>query len=337
MRFRSHAVVPLAVVMAACSLGTVGVASADPAPALVDRPCTVDRLPELDDSTYSEVYAGDPSGRWLVGTVWTADGATHAVSWHDGQLREPVLPVYPASFDAVTRHGDIAGWAPGADGATSFGLLDDEYVALASPEGARHTYAGAINADRIAGHVELLTGPTVPLIWMRDDPDNPILLELPAGYSGFVVGMTPDGEVLVDAFDEAFVSAAFVFSPTLERRELLAPDVEAPFHLSGGARGVAVAWVESGDQVIRFDLESGAPTVLDAPVLVGAVNTTGLMGGYRHDTQGPAVLRAETTRELPTLVPGSYGTVAALSNTGDIAGSSEAAGGTFAAVTWTCG
>lgn len=329
----------LTVATVIASLAAVGVAGAAPNadPALVERPCVIERLPELDKATYSEVYTGDPSGRWLVGTVWTADGATHAVSWRDGQLREPVLPVYPASFEAVTRHGDIAGWAPGVDGATSFAMLDDEYVALASPEGARHTYAGAINADRIAGHVELLTGPTVPLLWMRDDPDSPILLELPAGYSGFVVGMTPDGEVLVDAFDEAFVSAAFVFSPTLERRELVAPDVEAPFHLSGGARGVAVAWVESGDQVIRFDLESGAPTVIDAPVLVGAVNTTGLMGGYRHDTQGPALVRGETTKDLPTLVPGSYGTVSALSSSGDIAGSSEAAGGTFAAVTWTCG
>lgn len=328
----------LALVTAVSSIATVGTASADPEPSVVERPCTVERLPELDQATYSEVYAGDPSGRWLVGTVWTEDGATHAVAWRDGKLREPEVPVGPATFEGVTRSGDIAGWAPGEDGATAFALIDDEYVALASPEGARHTYAGAINGDRIAGHAELLSGPSVPVVWMRSNPADPIVLELPPGYSGFVVGMTPSGEVLVDAFDPSFVGAAFVFSPTLERRELVAPpEIEQPFHLSAAARGYAAAWVESGVQVLRFDLETGVATVLDAPVLVGSVNADGTLGGNRHDTQGPALVRGDSTKDLPTVAPYSYGTVTAISSSGALAGTSEAPGGTFAAVTWTCG
>jgi len=334
---RSHLLVTATAV---ASLAVIGVADAAPVPdiaAPVERPCTIERLPELDKATYSEVYAGDPSGRWLVGTVWTDDGDSHAVAWRNGRLRQPDVPLHPASFEGVTRSGDIAGWGPSAAGATAFALVDGEYVSLSSPDGARNTYAGAIGTDRIAGYAELLTGPTVPVVWMRDDPARPLVLDLPTGYSGFVVGMTPGGRVVVDAFDASLTTRAFVFSRDLQRRELVAPEPGQIFHVAAAARGVAAGWVESADQALRFDLQTLEATTVDTPVSVGAVNRTGVMGGTRNDTLGPGLVIRIRTKNLPVLVAGGGGTVATITTSGQPAGTSEAPGQTFAAVTWTCG
>ena len=100
--------------------------------------------------------------------------------------------------------------------------------------------------------------------------------------------------------------------------------------------GVAAAWVEGEDLALRFDLRTREATAVATPVSVGAVNKHGVLGGTRTDTDGPGLVSGEKTMDLPALVDGGAGRVATISSSGQPAGTVDRAGGTRAAVTWTC-
>lgn len=297
--------------------------------------CTAERLPQLEGETFSEVYAGDPSGRWLVGLVITEGGRFHGVVWHDGVMTEPEVPLQSVTLTGVARGGDVAGSGMESGFSKAFALVDDVYVALTTPSESLNAYGIAINKDRVAGAVDTEAG-MMPAVWMLDDPTNPIVLELPGGYRGYPVGMSPQGDILVAAQDPGFASHAFVFPPSLERYELERPPGEEELRASAIARGVAATWLPSGNEVLLFDLATREAATLTTPLLPEAVNPSGAFGGTDRYDLTAGRFAGGRGMDLPALVAGGTGTVQTISNSGGLAGTAERDGGTFAAVRWTC-
>lgn len=310
-----------------------GAGAADPQ--LAPR-CAAQRLAQLPDEIYSEVYAGDPKGRWLVGLVITDGGGFHGVVWHDGTVSEPEVALESVTITGVARGGDVTGSGLDSGVSKAFAIVDESYVALSTPIDATNAYGVALNKDRVTGAADSPIG-LVPVVWMLDDPANPIMLELPSGYTGFPIGVTPRGDILVAAQDPGFASHAFVFTPSLERLELERPAGEEELRASAVARGVAATWLPSSNTVLLYDVRTRELVeTLTTPLLPEAVNPSGAFAGTdRYDL---AAGRFENGRgmDLPALVPGGTGTVTTISNSGELAGTVERDGGAFAAVRWEC-
>ncbi len=298
--------------------------------------CTAERLPQLAGETYSEVYGGDPSGKWLAGLIITEGGGFHGVVWHDGAVTEPEVPLESVTVTGVARGGDIAGSGMESGFSKAFALVDDVYVALTTPSESLNAYGIAVNADRVAGAVDTEAG-MMPVVWLLDDPTNPIMLELPGGYRGYPVGMNPQGDILVAAQDLGFASHAFVFPSSLERYELERPPGEEELRASAIARGVAATWLPSGNEVLLFDLKTREAVTLTTPLLPEAVNASGAFAGTDRYDLTAGRFAGGRGMDLPALVHGGTGSVQTISNSGRLAGTAERDGGTFAAVTWSCG
>ena len=160
--------------------------------------CTVRRLEHLPGETRSEVTGGSPSGRWVVGCV-EVGFSLHTVRWVGPAPRGD--PGRAARLVADRRerrrrrhrHRHRVEQLRGLRGAR-------RRVHLAGKPGRRvRDLPVAISGDRIAGHSELDDGTVRPFVWLFDQPDDAVPLPLPAGHSGFVVGMTPRGRVVVAA------------------------------------------------------------------------------------------------------------------------------------------
>lgn len=320
----------IALIVAPLPAAGAGAADAQPAPR-----CAAQRLEQLPGEVYSEVYAGDAKGRWLVGLVIT-DSGTHGVVWHDGTVTEPVVPLESVTVTGVARGGDITGSGLDSGVARAFAVVDDAYVALSTPTDSTNAYGVALNKDRVTGAADSPIG-LVPVVWMLDDPTNPIMLELPRGYTGYPIGVTPRGEILVAAQDSGFASHAFVFTPSLQRHELERPAGEEELRASAVARGVAATWLPSSNTVLLYDLTTREPVAtLTTPLLPEAVNPSGAFAGTdRYDLAAGRFANGRGM-DLPALVPGGTGTVTTVSNSGELAGTVERDGGAFAAVRWQC-
>ncbi len=330
-----------AAVTAAATTVAIGLTAAPVAVAGAGEPdqaprCTAERLPQLAGETYSEVYGGDPSGRWLAGLIITEGGGFHGVVWHDGAVTEPDVPLDSVTVSGVARGGDIAGSGLESGFSNAFAVVDGAYVALTTPSESLNAYGIAVNADRVAGAVDTEAG-MMPVVWMLDDPTTPILLELPGGYNGYPVGMNAQGDILVAAQDPGFASHAFVFPASLERYELERPPGEEELRASAIARGVAATWLPSGNEVLLFDLETREAVTLTTPLLPEAINASGAFGGTDRYDLTAGRFAGGRGMDLPALVHGGTGTVQTISNSGRLAGTAERDGGTFAAVTWSCG
>lgn len=323
----------VAVVLLTASGATAGPVGTAPTP--VPR-CAVERLAQLEGETYSEVVSGSPGGRWLVGLISTDDGGFHGVVWHDGLVTEPDVPLESVTLTGVARGGDVTGSGIESGVSQAFAIVDDTYVALSTPEDATNAYGIAVGKDRVTGAVDSEFG-LVPVVWMLDDPTNPITLELPRGYTGYPVGMTRRGKILVAAQDSGFASHAFVFTPSLQRHELARPAGEEELRASAIARGVAATWLPSANTVLLYDLRTYEPVTLTSPLLPEAVNSFGDFAGTDRYDLVAGRHGGGREQDLPALIAGGTGTVTAISESGRLAGNAEREGGAFAAVRWSCG
>lgn len=296
--------------------------------------CTVRRLEHLPGETRSEVTGGSPSGRWVVGSV-EVGFSLHTVRWSGRHLKEIPVEMPGSWLTDVNGAGDVTGTGTGSSSFEGFAVLDGEYTSLESPDGAYGTYPVAISGDRIAGHSELDDGTVRPFVWLFDQPEDAVPLPLPAGHSGFVVGMTPHGRVVVAATRVSRPDRAFVFSRSLQRRELVAPDGVGEFVVSAAARGIAAGYVPGGSTALRFDLHSGEATAVATKVMPSVVTPGGVLGGTDLSDR-PALVIGSRTKHLPNLGFDGFASIGAITPEGRPYGMVPR-GDTYAAVRWTCG
>ncbi|WDZ85062.1 hypothetical protein [Micromonospora cathayae] len=201
-------VVALAALVAVPVLRDAGRSEGTPPAAAPPTGCTVERLPLPAGAGSGDVTTGDPTGRYLLGSVASPDlSGGWTVLWVDGRLRE--LP--PAARNLTLLDVNTAGQAIGVGGDRGsvgyFHQLDsgqgasgDGGVVRPLP-GGPNTQPVAINeAGRIAGN-RLRVGPddpnlSVPVVW-ASSTSTPVELALPGpDWAGRAEGIADDGTIV---------------------------------------------------------------------------------------------------------------------------------------------
>ncbi|HEX6683528.1 MAG TPA: hypothetical protein VF062_12060 [Candidatus Limnocylindrales bacterium] len=91
------------------------------------------------------MLGGDPTGRFLVGTVIGADTLSRPVLWDRGQLTILDAPTPDVSYLAVNSRGTVAGGGFGPNGAIFWVYRDGVFTELVQPG----TGPDRVTADRI--------------------------------------------------------------------------------------------------------------------------------------------------------------------------------------------
>lgn len=276
-----------------------------PAEPLATLECTVTELP-LPDEASGEVESGpdpevhvqaiDPTGRYVIGNGpttptlvqdsselmprYTPDGAPAlAIRWDNGQ--PVVIPALrQAAFPKdVNADGVVVG--SGWDESTGRAWIyrDGGVTELAVPTGYVSTSASAINAGGdVVGEAWGSGGAHAVVVWQAANPDQPHLLDIPAGERASLVDITDAGLVAGDVGSYVGLNGveptarAYLWGADGVGRTLPVPEGARTAHVSSvrGDWAVGTAWLAdptAGDGVravpVRWDLPAGTVEVLD--------------------------------------------------------------------------
>jgi uncharacterized membrane protein len=171
-------------------------ATAHAAPA--SATCQSIALPTPEGTTYSTVYGGDPTGRYLVGS-----GGGQGLLWVDGRLvpidQSSLAPDILVQFNAVNRHGVFVGERmtdPNSFHTDAFVYHDGHFTMLPAPGAGDETHAVAINSrGDIVGSAFGATG-WQAVEWPADRPGTVKVLTTPSGATGLANGIDEDGTVV---------------------------------------------------------------------------------------------------------------------------------------------
>lgn len=327
------------VLMLAVVGGAATVALAQPTAATADvameraaAGCALTALPVPAGAANSTVTAGDPTGRYLLGSARTpVDGvASHTtLAWVNGRLSDLGLPKGWNTPADINQSGTAVGSASIAGRTQAYTYRAGALTVLPGLRPGDSTVATEINrrGDVVGRSDDLSTGSIALVVWPSDAPGTVRELKVPAGRPTAVnsLKIDEDGTVLGFQFTSAYET--FVWAPDGTVRHLLSP--------SGSTSVVAMSirngWLSghdvSGDTPVplRWNLRTGG---IDRMGAAGAYESAGVVNA-RGDlvlTDGPSRSTAighgpERTVVLPTFEGGSAGTVRVLTDRGVAAGS----------------
>ncbi|WP_326561026.1 hypothetical protein [Micromonospora sp. NBC_01796] len=159
-------------------VATGGAAQPEDVP-LEPAACTAHQLPLPDMTIRSEVFGGDPSGRFLVGTASDKRGQSVVVRWDRGQLTTLKVPVEQPTQLVVNSRGDVAGdgYVGPAEKGRSIAWVyrNDAFVNLPTGGGQVFAVAGINERGDILGTVQggKLVAPEAPASGSFVEPSAP--------------------------------------------------------------------------------------------------------------------------------------------------------------------
>ncbi|MEV0329443.1 hypothetical protein AB0H63_23795 [Micromonospora echinospora] len=201
--------VALAVVVAVPVLRDAGRSDGAPMAAAAPASCAVETLPLPAGAASGSVAGGDPTGRYLVGSVARANLSSRwPALWVDGRVRELPAATRSLSLTDVTSSGQVI--ARGGDGGNvgyvyQFDTQDRSDVDRSGavrplPGGPGRRPVAISEAGRIVGN-RLLAGRdnpnlSVPVVW-ASSTSAPTDLPLPGpGWTGMAEDIGDDGTVV---------------------------------------------------------------------------------------------------------------------------------------------
>lgn len=329
-------------------------------PGLWEGKCEAALLPAPDGAALTEVTAGDPDGRWLVGRQSLGPKHYRLLVWDGDQVREVGFEdsVSDAQLNDVNRAGLAVGAAlvPHA-GRKPWVIRDGQVSQL---PGISSGAARAVNdAGRIVGYRTDGNGPGGmprwrPVAWDSYE-SRAVDLPLPGPqWEGTAVGIDEDGTILATMTngDLHQPPRAVVWRPGATRPEVLPlPRVPGgaafqflPVSLAGGwVTGSAGRKTKPGEPgtstmyKVRIDLRTGQSEVLSADVAIRVTNAWGWSAGVLSSGV-PAVVTDTKSVTLPGLdgKTGAGGWVRSLSDDGRVVGGQLYVNKRGRAVRWTC-
>jgi uncharacterized membrane protein len=315
--------------------------------------CVEARLATPHAGQQALVTGADPSGRFIVGRVYSGGHPTQVAMWDNGKLHTLTIPGEDATLEDVNSAGVAvgdsypsgtvsAGWIyanatlsrlPGSEGASPVAIND------------QGTIVGGQTRDGALGY---------PIVW-HSATSEPVRLPLPAdALGGGVADIDSDGTIV----------GTFVPPSTgtpLARGIVWRPDgtsevLPLPTDLVDGVNGLEIHAIRHGVITaaatissrtgkslipVTYDLSTGRFTVLPgANIWIQAANAQGAIAGEAGP--GPALYTPTTgVVQLPTLRTSTAPALASMATTISddgllLSGQDEDDNGVIHAVTWTC-
>lgn len=352
-------------IVAAPSVGTTSAAAAAPStpaePTSLD--CVEARLPVPKAGQEGLVTGADPSGRFLVGRVYSGGHPTQVAIWDNGKPNTFTIQGGDAQLEDINSEGVAVGDSFVSDTKQAGWIYADGK--LSRLPGTEGSAPRAISEQgTIAGTETTADNHGYPIVW-HSATSNPVRLPLPPGSNlgGSVADVDSDGTIVGTVLEPApegihdLLSRGVVWRPdgTVELLPL-------PTDLVAGVNGLEIHSIRNGvitaaatvttDQSksltpVTYDLSTGAFTLPPkAGVWIGAGNAKGGIAGSIGTA--PALYTPSTgVIRLPTLVnntaatPGGaarfIGLAATISDSGLIIGGQDVdENGVITAVVWTC-
>ncbi|GAB4054127.1 hypothetical protein [Catellatospora paridis] len=251
--------------------------------------CEAQRLPVPGGATHgSMVTAGDPTGRHLAGKKLGDHGHDRLLIWDDGLPREVAVDGEVPFFNDITTSGVAVATSIIGDRLASWIYRDGALVRLPGT----NARAQVVNdSGAVAG-----TQDERPVVW-RDPAQPPTALAIPAGATGFVADIGPDGTV-AGGITDARGSHPYQWRPDGTGEELQMPDVLAGQKIVGirvsvlsgdWIIGGVVAEVEGRTTVlgVRWSRTTGQSSWWHSPELPHVYGGGGVGAGTLESDDGP--------------------------------------------------
>jgi hypothetical protein len=320
---RPMGVVALVVMALTVPVGEAAAASA----------CRIVTLPAPAEAWESRVIAGDPTGRYLIGTALVSGPGRSDVSllWVDGRLTD-----FPTLHEGVTltdvnSAGTIVGFADTSDGGFGFRYRRGEFSILPGLDPADMTIPVAVNSrGDVLGYSNSPTSGARIVVWPALRRDLPPRLVTAMDLTA--VDIDDDGTVLVNNSGWGFNT--WLWTPDGGLQQIGGPsgggDVRGLAIRKGWIGGVefipggSAGWRVQGGPVNRAPAGSGFPTAVNRHGDLAFVNA-----GVVDRRNGGVVV-------LPGLGGHSTPEVMFLSDRGLVAGSANDSVSTRATVWYGC-
>lgn len=304
-------------------------ASGKAAAGLTPAQCSVGKLDGPSGATSSEVTAGSSDGVEQVGYA-QVDGETEAAWWSSGDSNDLLPDFEKASAAAVSENIVVGtGIKPGEVERSSYLYYDGETRELEAPEGESAQVFDINSAGESVGH----GSDGSALRWSLDSEDEPRELSSPHGQAraqtiddAGTVGGSADGE------DGGTVPV--IWSSDGEYEELPVLDGAEHSVVSGVSGDFAIGTSGSspdGSPEVLWNLAENTVTELPESLDANDVNDSGAIAATTEDGSA-AVVDGEVT-ELPHLAEGSS-KAETIADSGEVAGASQDATGSWHAVVW---
>jgi len=320
--------------------------------------CVESLLPVPKAGQEGLVTGADPSGRFIVGRVYTGGHPTQAAIWDGGRLTTVTIPGSDAEFSDITSEGVAVGESfVSNDASTAWIYADGHLSKLAGPDGSSAVAIG--EQGTIAGTENTKDATTYPIVW-HSATSTAVRLPLTADTVGGQVEDVDSDGTIVGTLQQR--SAQPLPGGPLTRGVVWRPDgsvdlLPLPTDLVDGVNGLEIHSIRNGvitaaatvsDKTsksftpVTYDLSTREFTLLpQANLWVGAGNAKGYIAGQTGST--PAVYTPTTgVIDLPTLRrvdgPIALGRLATtISDNGLVIGGQDTDGNNvIRAVTWTC-
>jgi hypothetical protein len=327
--------------------------------------CVESPLPVPRAGQEGLVTGADPSGRFILGRVYSGGHPTQAAIWDDGKLNTVTIPGSDAEFNDITSEGVAVGASfVSGDTSTAWIYADGHLSKLAGPDGSSAVAIG--EQGTIAGTESTKAADRYPIVW-RSATSTAVRLPLPSDMvGGQAEDVDSDGTIVGTLLQG---SAGVPPGGPLMRGAVWRPDgtvdlLPLPTDLVDGVNGLEIHSIRHGvitaaatvsDRTgksftpVTYNLSTREFTLLPAAnIWIGAGNARGGIAGNTGST--PAVYTPTTgVVDLPTLqkadttapVAGSEvrpgGLARTISDSGLIIGGQDMdENDVIRAVTWTC-
>lgn len=319
------------------ALGMTGGAFGDSAdPAAAAQPgtgkCSVKKLEEPDGTTSSEVTGGSSDGELHIGYTH-AGGSTQAALWSLGEPDYELPDVDGFSPTGVNDDNIVVGTGDGerASDRTSYLYYDGEIRTLEAPEGETAAVTDINTAGDSVGH----GSDGSALLWRLDSEDEPRKLSSPHGDArALSIGDNGRASGSADAEDGGTIpvlwhaDGEFDELPGLDGAEHgVAASVSGDF-----AVGTSGPSPDASTDVMWNLAENSVAELPDSLDEANDINESGVVAATTDDGNAAIVDDGEVTA-LPPLAAGES-KAESITDSGQVAGSSQDATGHWHAVVW---
>lgn len=318
------------------AMGMTGGAFGDSAPAAAGQPgsgkCSVKKLEEPDGTTSSEATDGSSDGVHHIGYTHI-DGSTQAALWSLGETDHELPDVEDFSPTGVNDDAIVIGTGgeERAGERTSYLYYDGEIRILEAPEGETAAVADINTAGDSVGH----GSDGSALLWRLDSEDEPLRLSSPHGDAQ-ALSIGDNGRISGSADGKNGGTVPVLWHSDGEFDEL--PGLEGAEHgiaasVSGDfAVGTSGPSPDASADVVWNLAENTVAELPDSLDEANDVNESGAVAATTHDGNAAVVDDGEVT-ELPHLA-GGESKAESITDSGQVAGSSQDATGRWHAVVW---
>jgi len=308
--------------------------SADPAAAAQpgSGKCSVKKLEEPDGTTSSQATDGSSDGQLHIGYTH-ADGSTQAALWSLGETDDELPDVEDFSPTGVNDDNIVVGTGTGerASDRTSYLYYDGEIRPLEAPEGETAAVTDINTAGDSVGH----GSDGSALLWRIDSEDEPRQLSSPYGDAR-ALSIGDNGRTSGSADAEDGGTVPVLWHSDGEFDEL--PGLDGAEHgvaanISGDfAVGTSGPSPDASADVMWNLAENTVTELPDSLDEANDVNESGVVAATTEDGNAAVVDNGDVT-ELPPLA-GGESKAESITDSGQVAGSSQDAAGRWHAVVW---